>query len=339
MKEPIIITCQPDDDFFIWQNHLYIESCLESGFDESSIHILLYNPPNRPINLKWDKLLGFYPKLNIFRYSDDILGGVSKFLGLYIPLLRPHILKQHFKRYPELSKEVILYTDSDILWTKNLDIHKLFEDDICYLSDAHGYMNNDYFNSKYNHILEDKKDQLRDRDFAKEICELSGITKDIFIANNRNIGGVQYVLKNIDFEFWEKVEKDCLYIRTHLLNVNKQFFKNENAGIQSWCSDLWAVIFNLWYRNYETKIIREMDFAWSSDPISKLDKVGILHNAGVVSRKQGDIPVFFKGDYHLGRDPFKDPHLEFVYENEESKKLCNWFYVSKLIDLKNKYNL
>lgn len=337
-KKPIVITCQPDDDFFIWQNHLYIESCIEAGFDEDKIHILLYIPPNRKYNIKWEKLKEFYPKLNIFKYFDAPGKGISKYLGIYIPILRPHILWQHFEKFPELEKETILYTDCDILWTKNLDISKFYDDNICYLSDAHSYLNNDYFNSKYNHVLEAKKESAKERDFLAEICNLSGISKDIVIENNKNIGGVQYILKNINSEFWKKVEKDIINIRIHLMNINKEFFESENRGIQSWCSDLWAVIFNLWYSKNEVKIVPEMNFAWSSDQISKLDTVGIFHNAGIVSQKQGDIPVFYKGTYHLGKDPFTDPYLDIVYNDEKSKTLANWYYVSKLIDLRNKYN-
>ena len=338
MKKPIILTAQPDDDFFIWQNHLYIESCLEAGFDEERIHILLYTPPVRQINKKWDKLKEYYPKLQIFRYSDGI-DRFYKLLGVYIPLLRPHILTQHFQDFPELSKETILYTDSDILWTKNLDINKFFDDDICYLSDAHSYMNNDYFDRKYNDTKEELKEEAKKRDFLQEICSLSGISKDIVLENNKNIGGVQYILKGVDAEFWQKVQKDCFQIRVHLQGINKTFYENENKGIQSWCADLWAVIFNLWYRNKTVKIVPEMDFSWSTDSIEKLDKVGIFHNAGITGEMKGDIPVFFKGKYHTGLDPFKDPNLEKVHQNEQSKTLANHYYVDKLIQLKQKYNL
>ncbi len=102
---------------------------------------------------------------------------------------------------------------------------------------------------------------------------------------------------------------------------------------------MWAVLWGLWYRNNEVKIVPEMDFAWTLDPISKLDSVSIYHNAGLTSEKHGEIPVFYKGRYHTGNSPFNDPHLEVVYNNEESKKLCNWYYVSKLIEIKQHYNL
>src|SRR6185436_9399581 len=146
-KKPILLTCQPDDDFWIWQNHLYIESCLKVGFNEEQLHILLYNPPWRPINTNWDKLKEYYPKLNIYRYTDAEKG-VSQHLGVYIPILRPHILWQHFEKFPELEKETIIYTDCDILWTNTKEISKLYEDETCYMSNASSYMNNTYFENK-----------------------------------------------------------------------------------------------------------------------------------------------------------------------------------------------
>ena len=126
-KKPIIIFSQPDDKFFVWQCHLYIENCIQNGFDEERIHVLLYNPEGRVPNNDWDKLKTIYPKLKIFRYYDK---GVNQFLGIYIPILRPHILWQHFETFPELSNEVIVYTDCDILWTTPPNFEKLYEDDV-----------------------------------------------------------------------------------------------------------------------------------------------------------------------------------------------------------------
>lgn len=336
MKKPIIVTAQPNDAYFIWQNHLYIESCLEKGFEEDRIHILVYDPPGRIVNEdEWSILTKSYPKLKIFRYKDK---GIFKFIPLYIPIIRPHILWQHFQLHPELEKETIIYTDSDILWLDNININHLIEDGICYISDAHSYMDASYFTRKYDDILPEKKEEAKKRDFLGEICSLVGIDKKVVEENDKiNTGGVQYILKNINANFWKKVEKDCLLIRQHLLNVNKEFFESEAKGWQSWCADLWAVQFNLWYSNKETKVVPEMEFAWSSDSISKLDKVGILHNAGVTGRKLGNIPVFYKGDYHRAKSPFSDPYLEELSKNEST--LCNHFYVKKLIELKNKYKL
>jgi len=138
------------------------------------------------------------------------------------------------------------------------------------------------------------------------VTSLVGITREICEKNNLHSGGAQYLLKNIGSSFWEKCIGDCIMIRQYLQNVNRQFFENENKGYQSWCADMWAVLWNLWLREQETKIIPEMEFAWSTDNIKKLDRVTILHNAGIASNYQGDVPVFYKGLYHNNKNPFLD---------------------------------
>jgi hypothetical protein len=336
MSKPILITCQPTDTYFVWQNHLYIESCIKQGFEEEQIHILLYNPKGRPYNPSWDKLKECYPKLNIFTYEDD---GVQQYLGIYIPILRPHILKQHFEAFPELQDRTIIYTDSDILWTDNMNIDELLKDDVNYVSDASSYLNNSYFESKVKDVLPEKLEEYKKRDVVKELCTITGIDKQTVLNNNSNTGGVQYILKNINSDFWKKVEKDVLLIRTHLLNFNKEFFKDENSGIQSWCADLWAVQYNLWYFNKKSIVTKELNFAWATDSITKLNEYPILHNAGIVSETGNGYPAFYKGKYHQGADPTKDPHLDVILNNETSKKFCTWYYTNKLVELKNKYNL
>jgi hypothetical protein len=86
-------------------------------------------------------------------------------------------------------------------------------------------------------------------------------------------------------------------------------------------------------------VVPEMEFSWASDPIEKVERLGIFHNAGMIGDTMGDIPTFYKGKYHSGIDPFTDPHMMTVYNDERSKTLGTHFYVSKLIELKQKYNL
>lgn len=336
MSKPILITCQPDDQYFIWQNHVYVESCLEQGFEEEQIHILLYKPNNRVHNENWKLLKECYPKLNIFLYEDK---GVQNYLNIYIPILRPHILWQHFKAFPELQNKTIIYTDCDIVWTSNLDIEKFYDDDVSYISDASSYLNYSYFESKKKQILDSKKEEAEGKDFLQELCNIIGIPKQLIIDNDNNTGGVQYILKNVDAAFWKKVEHDTLAIRMYLLALNKYFYESENTGIQSWCSDLWGVQWNLWMRDQPVKVVPELAFAWSSDHIDKLANVGILHNAGITSNFQGDIPTFYKGNYHNNNSPFDDVYLQKVLSNEKSKTLCNHYYLQQMFNVKNKYKL
>ena len=335
-KNLILCTAQPDDQYFIWQNHLYIESCLKQGFTQNQIHILLYKPKNRQFNNNWNKLKEIYPDINIFLYEDK---GVQQFLGVYIPILRPHILSQHFEAYPELNDKTIIYTDSDILWLDSLNINHLLLDNINYVSDASSYLNYSYFENKYKQVIPEKLEEAKSVDFLKEVCSIVGIDKKIVIDNNSNTGGVQYILKNIDADFWKKVETDVLKIRLYLQQVNKIYFKNENDGIQSWCADLWAVQFNLWYRNLETKVVKELDFAWATEPIEKLNSCTIYHNAGVTGKYMNNVPYFYKGAYHTGQNPLLDEHLQIIINDEQSKKYCTWYYTNELLKLKNKYNI
>ena len=336
MSKPILITCQPTDTYFVWQNHLYIESCIAQGFKEEQIHILLYNPIGRVYNTSWDKLKECYPKLNIFVYEDK---GVQQFLGVYIPILRPHILWQHFESFPELQDRTIIYTDSDILWLDSMNLNHLLEDDINYVSDANSYLNHSYFESKYKDVLPEKLEEAKSIDFLKEVCDIVGIDKQVVIDNNSNTGGVQYILKDIDASFWKKVETDVLKIRMYLQQVNRDYFKDENSGIQSWCADLWAVQFNLWFFNKESKVAKELDFAWATDPIVKIQTYPILHNAGIVSETGNGYPAFYKGKYHMGTDPTKDTSIEVILNDEQSKKFCTWYYATKLNEIKQKYNI
>ena len=337
MKEIKFITVCPDDTYFTWQVHLWLESLREIGHSDKA-EVLLYVPSNREINKKWNQLIDLYPETG-FHFYKDVEGELNRFLPIYIPILRPYTLRRHFKENPSLSDKAIFYCDSDILFTKDFNIDQFLEDDICYLSDTNSYINSDYFESKIKDVIPEKLEEYKSRDILAEILSLIGVDKQVAIDNKLHSGGAQYLLKNIDESFWNKVIRDTMFIRTYLQNVNKDFFPNESKGFQSWCADMWAVLYNLWFRNYKTKVVPEMDFAWSTDPIERLETKTILHNAGIVGTMQGNWPAFYKGKYHNGTDPTKDEHLLTVLDNPETKKHCNWYYANKLIELKIKYNL
>lgn len=337
MSKPTIMCCQPIDKYFFWQIHLYVESCINAGFDEERIHILLYKPTDRVYDAEyWERLTAIYPKLKLFVYEDR---GVQQHLGVYIPILRPHILWQHFLAFPELEKETIIYTDCDILWTKTPDIEKFYDNDECYISDASSYMNYSYFESKIHQVLPEKKEEYIAEDVIQKIADIVGISVDKIKEENNNTGGVQYLLKGVNAEFWKKVEKDVLALRVYLLDMNKKFYKDESAGWQSWCADLWAVLWNLWYLDKKVNVVPEMSFSWATDTLDKIDKYSIFHNAGIASVLQDGHPCFYKGKYHRGEDPTKDPYLDEILNNEESRKFCTWFYANELKKLSDKYHL
>lgn len=336
MKDLRFVCVQPDDTYFTWQVHLWLESLKEIGHSDKAI-VLIYIPSDREKNAKWQQVIDLYPEAEFHFYKDQ--GDLDKYLSIYIPILRPWTLWKHFKANPELSNKAIFYCDSDVLFTKNFNVDNFIEDDICYLSNTNSYINATYFESKEKDVLPNKLEEYKTRDILGEVMSLVGVDKQVAYDNNEHSGGAQYFLKDVDATFWNKVMNDCLLIRTYLQKVNRDFFESESKGYQSWCADMWAVLWNLWFRGQETKVINEMNFSWATDPIERLEENTLFHNAGIVSPHNGTYNCFYKGKYHNGGDPTKDPHLDAVLNDETSQKYCTWFYANKLKELKNKYNL
>lgn len=335
MKDLKFICAQPDDTYYTWQVHLWLESLRNIGHSDKAI-VLVWTPSFREKSDRWQKIQDLYPEAEFAYYKDA--GDVSQQLGVYIPILRPYSLMKYFQEHPEMTSKAVFYCDCDILFTDKFNIDAYINDEINYLSDTNSYINASYFDSKVKDVLPEKLEEYKNRDILAELTSLIGINREIAEANNDHSGGAQYFLKNVDASFWHKVMNDCLIIRKYLQHINSIFFASEEKGFQSWCADMWAVLWNLWLRDQETKNIPEMDFSWASDPIEKVHKLGMFHNAGIVSRDMG-YPAFYKGIYHTGKDPFNDTHLDVVYNDEQSKKHGTHYYVTKMFELKSKYNL
>jgi len=336
MKDLKFICAQPDDTYYTWQVHAWLESLKSIGHSDKAI-VLVYTPSFREKSDKWQKIADLYPEATFAYYKDN--GDVSQQLGVYIPVLRPFVLMKYFQEHPDMITKAVFYCDCDILFTDKFNVDEYINDDICYLSDTNSYINASYFDSKIKDVLPEKLEEYKTRDILAEITSLIGITREIAETNNENSGGAQYFLKNVDANFWHKVMNDCIIIRKYLQHVNKQFFANEDKGFQSWCADMWAVLWNLWLKDHETKNIPEMDFSWASDPIEKVEKLGLFHNAGITSKEMNGCPAFYKGTYHTGKDPFTDSQILAVANNEQSRKYGTYYYVTKLLELKNLYNL
>lgn len=333
-KELKIVTCCPIDDYFTFQVHLWLESLKEINLLDKAV-VLLYKPKDRVKSNTWEWMFSLYPEITWREYEDD--GTVSPLLGIYIPILRPFLMRKYAEEIGNMEDLAIFYCDSDILFMPNFSLDKFLEDDIAYLSDTNSYINASYFDSKIKDVLPEKLEQYKKIDVLDTLSKTIGISREICEKYNRHSGGAQYLLKNIGISFWKKVFDDCITIRLTLQRYNRIYFANESKGFQSWAADMWAVLWNLWYNDIETKVVPELTFAWASDNIKKLKEVNIFHNAGIASTDQGGYPCFYKGKYVNGLNPFTDPQLEEVLNNEESKKHCTWYYAYKLKQLGEKY--
>jgi len=133
------------------------------------------------------------------------------------------------------------------------------------------------------------------------MCSVGNISEETLKQNQKNSGGCHYLLKNIDYKFWEKVEIDCSNLFVQISNLNEKIRleyieRGENYHeLQIWCSDMWAVLWNLWKLGRKTKVIDELDFIWAVENSNIWGKKAIYHNAGIIKAEDGK---FYKGDYH-----------------------------------------
>lgn len=269
------ICAQPATQYYAWQIDVMLYSFRTVGVDLENVHIVC--AIHDQIDPHFDVLMKKYTGV-LFSFYEDTRHDKS-----YISSIRPHVLKKHFKAFPNLSEETIFYHDSDIAFTKPLDLGKYMGDDICYLSDTVSYIGHDYIKSKGEDVL-------------NEMIHIVGIDKDTVEKNQENSGGAQYLIKGIDKYFWHDVEKDSTRLYKEITELNSKR-KQEDPNyheLQIWCADMWAVLWNLWKRNKQTKIIREMNFSWATSPINEWHKNSIYHNAGVTAN---DNDMFFKGKY------------------------------------------
>lgn len=354
-KELKFITCIPDEIRFQWEVKSYLFSLREFEYSQLTEILIYQNFSNSKNDFSpfWYELQDEYKEVKFFFYKD--VDNFERLMRLfnYAPLSRLYMLCKHFEAYPNLSKNAVFYTDSDIIFLKKIDFTPFLKDDICYLSDTKTYINADYFDSKIKDVREDKLLEYKKRDILNEVVEFAGINRDVCVKNNNKSGGAQYLLKNIDSSFWNKVLLDCLSIKTHLSNVNQEFIKGdtpqdrENNGTQIWCSDMFSLLWNLWGRGLETECPIELNFHWATDKIVE-NGFAILHNAGVTGEEKIratqdnksikdesglpiliEAPAFFKNKYNKNF-PEREELIK-ITENNISKKFYTSVYSEHLL--------
>jgi hypothetical protein len=192
MKNLRYICVQPRILYYAWQVEVMINNFIKHGINPNNIDILVaWNPNDKtsePENIEvWNKLASHYSSVRFFFYEDTRQQPIY-----YISSVRPNILKQHFKAHPELESEAIFYHDCDIIFSKPPDFNAFLSDNIWYLSNTNSYINYDYIISK-------------GQDVYDKMCEITEMHPTIPRLMNSNSGGAQYLMKNVDADYWEKV--------------------------------------------------------------------------------------------------------------------------------------
>jgi len=282
------LSAQPLSVYYSWQVDTMINSFLKVGINSNIIDIVFCDLSGTMNQNKNDieeyfYLKNKYPKVNFYLYPD------TRDIKTYISSIRPHILAKHFYRFSDLYKGAFLYSDCDIVFTKPLDVEKYLYNKSCYLSNTISYIGYDYIMTKGEDVLD-------------LMCQTVKIDKEVVKKNQCFSGGCQYLLKDIDYKFWQIVEEDCrnLYINISRLNQEKIKKNKDYHPLQIWCADMWAVLWCLWKIDKKTYVIKELDFSWANHHINTFYKLAIYHNAGVV---KVDNKQFHKGSYRVKKPP------------------------------------
>lgn len=290
------ICAQPAIEYYTWQVEVMINNFISNGVDPSDIHIVCVHPGFVVEN--WRRLQNHYTDVNFFFYKDE------RQKPNYISSVRPHVLHKHWLLHPELENETIFYHDCDILFTKPVDFEELLHDGNCYVSDTVSYIGAKYVSSKGEHYLD-------------LMTDIVGINKEFIIANEKDSGGAQYILKNVSADFWSKVYHDSEKLWRL---VNKQITKdNPSHALQIWCADMWAVLWNLWFFDKTVRVTDKLSFSWATSGIQDWDRHPIYHNAGVVGDQN---KMFFKGKYqtvlpyNISLHEFSDGFCVYKYAEE-----------------------
>lgn len=287
MKNLRFVCAQPAIPYYTWQVEVMIHNFIEMGVNPNNMDVICY-AEDGIIPEQWIKLANKYNYVRFFFYSD------TRQNKGYTSSIRPNILKQHWEVRPEIHNDTIFYHDCDIAFTKPISewiTEEMINDDKWYGSDTMWYIGHDYIISKGDDIL-------------TKMCEIVDIDKDLVKQNELSSIGAQYLMKGIDYNFWDKVETDCenLFREINLLSNSKKLIEPTYHELQIWCADMWSVLWNGWKLGYETICHPNMEFSWATSPENLWNTCNIFHNAGAVNSTTG---LFYKAEY-MNKLPYNE---------------------------------
>lgn len=279
----IFISAQPDSTYFHWQVEIYLYQFAQQGVLDRCYALFGYQG-NAPTEYA-KKLAIKYPCIRF--YKD------TRLPSDYAPTIRPHILAKFFKENPNLGKNVF-YHDSDIFLTNlpRFDLMLQPSDTTAYLSDTISYIGYNYIKD-CSERYKRKYPNLRDDDIFYGMCDVVGIDYETVKSNEKNSGGAQYLLKNIDYKYWEDCEEKCYKLYEYLSKYEKAHPISNH--IQKWTTDMWVVLWLYWKRGGKTIVHKDLDFSWATGTIKDYNTMNIFHLAGITGSNSHD--KFHKGLY------------------------------------------
>ena len=306
MKELKFVCAQPASTYYAWQVEVLINNFIEMGVNPNNMEIVCWKQ-NNIIPDEWSKLANRYP-VKFFFYDD------TRENRFYISSIRPNLLKQHWEKYPELENDIIFYHDCDIIFSKPISewiTNDMLNDENWYGSDTRFYIAHSYIKSKGQDVID-------------KMCEIMELPEKLIDDNELNCIGAQYLMKNITYDYWNRVESDCekLYKDVSQLNNQKRIADPTHHELQIWCADMWAVLWGAWRLGNNTICHPNFEFSWATSSEDDYNKMNIMHNAGATSPNDG---LFFKSSYIT-----KLPYGELLNIKENTASWHYWNVIQKI---------
>ena len=273
LKKVKFIIPLPDIAYYLWQGIVQINNFKKFGYDIDTHYPVCIS--NNIISEQLKTIMMCPDVKSKFHIYQDNREDKS-----YSASMKPWLMAQYFKEFPEEKDSIYIYLDPDVIFLKKFDFSKFLYDDIWYESNTCSYLDSGYIKSKGEQLF-------------YEMCAIVGIKPETVIEYDRNCGGAQYITKNNTFEYWNEVEKKSVPLYKHMKNTAEKYHPEaQQYPIQAWTSEMWTTNWVLWKNGVVTKVVPELDFHWANHRMIDL-KYSIFHNAGVVENNGIDFAKTF----------------------------------------------
>lgn len=259
-----VLLAQPSILRFQWELEVLLTNIRQ--FTDIEV-VLLFSKPHDYNSSVPPYLVNKYKGVRAFVYEDN------RWDKSYIPAIRPYLLWQYLRNHPEREQETYFYIDSDVIFKEWPDIASLRVDAKHWAgSDCGNYINYKYL-----------KQVQHGSDIIRRMAELCNITP----AQMVGVPGIgaHIVMANPTAEMWQQAYNRSL--------VLWHYFDGLDSNIQKWTAEMWAQLWTMVEHGIAPEGPKELDFCWSTDPLSRWDVTKILHNSGVTVQGK----LFFKGKY------------------------------------------
>jgi len=295
----------PDVSYYLWQVLVQINNFRKLGYEvDAHYPVCVFN--NKQTDILTELIKSDNIKSKFHPYKDTRTDTV------YTASIKPWLMSQYFKEFPEEKENIYIYLDPDVIFLKPIDWSPFINDDIWYESDTCSYLDSTYIKSKNPQLF-------------IEMCDIVGLSPELVMQNDKNCGGAQYITKNNTFEYWDEVQRLSHPLYTHMRDTAEKYKTPEQVyPIQAWTSEMWTTNWVLWKNGGKTKCIPELDFHWANHNMRDL-KHSIYHNAGIT---EDDGQHFSKIAYQ--KSPFKK-------EIKGSQESLSYKYIEEIRDTENNF--